>query len=87
MDTHFSTQVESALAARSAYDAVLVLDEVRAGAFGIAPGPPGTGGLGAGVMDAALLRFEVVRTLVEGTYFRLSEVVAAPSQTRIPISR
>ncbi|MCU0644022.1 MAG: hypothetical protein MUC94_07140, partial [bacterium] len=87
LDTHFSTQVESTLAARNAYDAVLVLDEIRPGAFGIAPGPLGIGGLGAGVRDAALLRLEVVRTLVEGIYFRLSEVVAAPSQTRTPISQ
>jgi hypothetical protein len=74
MDTHFSTRVEPALAARHAYDAVLVLDEVRTGAFGVAPGPPGVGTLGAGVRDAALLQSEVVRTLVDGAYFRLSAV-------------
>jgi hypothetical protein len=75
MDTHISMRAEPALAARNAYDAVLVLDEVRSGAFGVAPGPPGVGTLGAGVRDAALLQSEVVRTLVDGAYFRLSAAV------------
>jgi len=74
METGFSTRIEPVLAERGAYDAVLVLDEVRAGAFGVAPGPPGIGGLAAGVRDVARLRPEVVRTLEEGTYFRLSTV-------------
>jgi len=74
MDTHISMRVEPALAARHGYDAVLVLDEVRTGAFGVAPGPPGVGTLGAGVRDAALLQSEVLRTLVDGAYFRLSAV-------------
>jgi len=87
METRFSTRVEPALAARDTYDAVLVLDEVRGGVFGVAPGPPGTGTLGAGVRDAALLRAEVVRTRVEGVYFRLSAVVMAPSKDPGPVSR
>jgi hypothetical protein len=87
METHFSTRVEPALIARDTYDAVLVLDEIRTGAFGLAPAPPSTGGLGAGVSDGALLRSEVVRTMVEGVYFRLSVVADAPSQTRTPILR
>jgi hypothetical protein len=57
---------------------VLVLDEVRAGAFGVAPGPPGIGRLAAGVRDAARLRSEVVTTLAEGAYFRLSAVATTP---------
>jgi hypothetical protein len=87
MEAHFSTRVDPALAARGAYDAVLVLDEIRGGAFGVAPGPAGAGGLGAGVRDAALLRSEVVRTLAEGVYFRLSAVTGTPSRTRPSISR
>lgn len=79
METRFSTRVEPVLAERGAYDAVLVLDEVRAGAFGVAPGPPGIGGLAAGVRDATRLRSEVVRTLEKGTYFRLSTVATVPS--------
>jgi len=74
METHFSTRVESALDARDAYDAVLVLDEKRSGAFGLAPAPAGIGWLGAGVRDGVLLRSEVVHTLAEGEYFRLSAV-------------
>jgi hypothetical protein len=74
METHFSTRVEPALAARDAstYDAVLVLDELRGGVFGVAPGPARIGGLAAGVRDADLLRSETVRILAEGEYFRLS---------------
>jgi len=53
MGTRFSTRVEPALAQRDAYDAVLVLDEIRGGAFGVAPGPPGIGGRAVGVRDAA----------------------------------
>ncbi len=79
METHFSTRVEPALAARGAstYDAVLVLDELRGGVFGMAPGPARIGGLAAGVRDADLLRSETVRILAGGAYFRLSEVATA----------
>ena len=87
METHFSTRVEPALAARDRYDAVLVLDEIRGGVFGVAPGPARIGGLAAGVRDADLLRSEMVRTLAEGTYFRLSEVAAKPSPARVSISQ
>ncbi len=87
LETRFSTRVEPALAARDAYDAVLVLDEIRAGAFGVVPAPGGAGGLGAGVTDAALLRSEVVRTLAEGAYFRVAAVTAAPARPRTPILR
>jgi hypothetical protein len=85
MEAHFSTRVEPALAARGTYDAVLVLDEIRSGAFGVARGPLDMGALGAGVRDAAFLRSAVVRTLAERDYFRLSAVVMAPSQVRVPI--
>ena len=87
MEAHFSTRAEPALAARGAYDAVLVLDEIRSGAFGVAPGPPDVGTLGAGVRDAALLRAEVVRALAEGVYFRLSAVAGTPSRTQTSFSR
>jgi hypothetical protein len=87
METHFSTRVEPALAARDTYDAVLVLDEIRSGAFGVAPGPAGAGMLGAGVRDAALLRSRAARTLAERAYFRLSAVVVAPSEDQAPIPR
>ena len=87
MGTRFSTRVEPALAQRDAYDAVLVLDEIRGGAFGVAPGPPGIGGRAVGVRDAARLRSEVVGTLKEGEYFRLSAVATVPSKSRIPLSR
>ena len=87
METHFSTRVESALAARDTYDAVLALDEIRSGAFGVAPGPADAGMLGAGVRDGALLRPEAASTLAEGTFFRLSAVAAEPSRGRRPISQ
>jgi hypothetical protein len=87
MQTHFSTRVEPALAARETYDAVLVLDEIRSGAFGVAPGPPNAGTLGAGVRDAALLRSQAARILAERVYLRLSAVVVAPSKDPGPISR
>ncbi|MDH3496113.1 MAG: hypothetical protein OER21_05075 [Gemmatimonadota bacterium] len=86
MEAHFSTRVEPALAARDAYAAVLVLDEIRPGAFGVVPGPRDIGTLGAGVRDAGLLRSEALRTVAEGAYFRLSAVAIAPSQVRAPIS-
>jgi hypothetical protein len=76
METHFSTRVEPALAARQTYDAVLVLDEIRAGAFGVAAGPSGMDSPAAGVRDANLLHSETVTTLAEGSYFRLSRVTA-----------
>jgi hypothetical protein len=82
METRFSTRVAPVLAARDAYDGVLVLDEIRAGAFGVAAGPPGIGSLAAGVRDASLLRSEAVTTLAEGAYFRLSRVA-----TRVPGAR
>ena len=79
METRFSTRVEPALAARDRYDAVLVLDEIRGGVFGVAPGPARIGGLAAGVRDADLLGSEIVRTVAEGAYFRLSAVATAVS--------
>ncbi len=87
LDTRFSVRVAPAFAARAAYDGVLVLDEVRGGAFGVAPAPAGMGGLGAGVRDAVLLQSEVVRTLAEGEYFRVTAVAAATSRPRTPIVR
>ncbi len=74
METRFSTRIELVLAERGACDVVLVLDEVCAGAFGIASGPPGIRGRAAGARDASRLRLEVARALEEGTYFRLSTV-------------
>jgi hypothetical protein len=79
LETRFSTRVEPALAARDRYDAVLVLDEIRGGVFGVAPGPARIGGPAAGVRDADLLRSEIVRTVAEGAYFRLSAVATAVS--------
>ncbi len=79
LETRFSTRVEPALAGRDRYDAVLVLDEIRGGVFGVAPGPARIGGLAAGVRDADLLRSEIVRTVAEGAYFRLSAVATAVS--------
>lgn len=78
MDTRFSTRIGPALAARGAYDAVLIVDEVRGGAFGAAPAPAEIGALAAGVKDASPLRAEDVRTLAEGEYLRLSEIVKPP---------
>jgi hypothetical protein len=77
MEAHFSTRVAPALTAGDRYEAVLVLDEVRGGVFGVAPGPSRIGELAAGVRDADLLRPETVRTLAEGTWFRLSELTTA----------
>jgi hypothetical protein len=79
LETRFSTRVEPALAARDRYDAVLVLDEIRGGVFGVAPGPARIGGPAAGVRDADLLRSEIVRTVAEGAYFRLGAVATAVS--------
>ena len=76
MDVHFSTRVATALAAREAYSTVMVLDEIRRGAFGLAPGPREVGRLGAGVEDAGILHDEVVGAVAEGAYFRLSVVEA-----------
>jgi hypothetical protein len=84
MDAHFSTRVETALAVRDAYAAVLVVDEIRHGAFGVAPGPRAIGTVGVGVRDANLLRSEVVGTLAEGAYFRLSVVEAQEGGDRRP---
>ncbi|HSG81534.1 MAG TPA: hypothetical protein VLC48_04750 [Gemmatimonadota bacterium] len=84
METRFSTRAEPALADRDAYDGVLVLDEIRAGAFGVAAAPPGIGSLGSGVRDASLLRSEAVTTLAEGQYFRLSSVAARVPGPRDP---
>jgi hypothetical protein len=68
------------------YDAVLVRDEIRSGAFGVAPGPADAGMLGAGVRDAALLRSQAARTLAERAYFRLSAVAAERSRAPGPMS-
>jgi hypothetical protein len=74
MDTHFSNWAGRALADREAYDAVLVLDEIRQGAFGRAWWPLMGAAPGASLRDGALLRAESVTTLAEGEYFRLSLV-------------
>jgi hypothetical protein len=74
MDVDYSSWAGRALADRCAYDTLLVLDEIRAGAFGQAHAPLGGGGPGVGVRDAALLRSESVTTLAEGEYFRLGRV-------------
>jgi phosphatidylglycerophosphate synthase len=74
LDVDYSSRAGRALADRGAYDGVLVLDEIRPGAFGQAPSPVGDGAPGVGVRDAVLLRSEAVTTLAEGEYFRLSRV-------------
>lgn len=74
MEGHFSTRAEPALAARDAYAAVLVLDQLRGDAFGRAPAPSGAGSAGTGVSDAARLRSVALRPVAEGVYFRLSAV-------------
>ena len=78
MDVDFSTGAGRALAHRGEYDAVLVLDEIRPGAFGQARTPLGGGGPGVGVRDAVVLRSRAVTTLAEGEYFRLSRVEPGP---------
>lgn len=83
MDTYFSAHVEPALAARDKYDEVLVLDQVRSGVFRRLHDPPGLGGLGAGIADAALLQSETVMTIAQGEYFRLSRVIVSPAQQQI----
>ncbi len=87
METHFSTRVGPALAARGAYDAVLVLDEIRSGALGAVRGPPDMGALGAGVRDAARLRSTVATPLAERVYFRLSVVEGRSSGRSVPAPR
>lgn len=74
LDTHFSTKAGYVLAPDNKYDAVLLLDEIRSGALGKTPGPPGIGSPGAGVKDAELLRPLEISPLAEGTFFRLSKV-------------
>jgi hypothetical protein len=78
LDTHFSNWAGWALAHRDGYDAVLLLDEIAWGAFGVSRwsrvGPrPGTG-----VFDGSLLHDERFTTLAEGRFFRLSRLEAGP---------
>lgn len=70
LDTPFSTRAGRGLADRERYDAVLLLEEIRPGAFGRAPAAaPGTS-----LKDGDLLRPESLTTLREGAFFRLSRV-------------
>ena len=82
MEVHYSTRAAPALASRNSYDAVMVLDEIRSGAFGRVPGPSGIGGTGIGIKDGARLQTETIRTLAEGNFFRLSEVIDSCNQAK-----
>jgi hypothetical protein len=74
LDSRFSTSAAGALSDRAAGAAVLLLEEVRDGAFGqthssISASP------GAALRDGALLQDESFDVLREGTYFRLSRLL------------
>lgn len=78
LDTHFSNSAALALARRTEYDAVLLIEQTGPGAFGrratrVAGGTPG-----AAVRDGVLLRTETLTTLAEGRFFRLSRVERRP---------
>jgi hypothetical protein len=74
LETHFSTQVGPALALCDKYNMILLLDEIRTGAFGLAPDLPGMGSPGAGVKDTDPLHSIEITALANGTFFRISKV-------------
>jgi hypothetical protein len=74
METHISNWVGRALVDRDRYRAVLVLDEIGPGAFGIAHYWPIGGAPGAALSDGERLRQERVTPLATGQFFRLSQV-------------
>jgi len=74
MDVHFSNWAGRALADRDRYDAVLLLEQTGPGAFGQRAPLPAPATPGASIRDGAMLRSEVITTLAEGEYFRLSRV-------------
>lgn len=74
LDSKFSTTAAGVLANRDGYASILVLDEIRPGAFGqvpsqVSPRP------GSALRDGALLERESVEVLREGIFFRLSRLV------------
>jgi len=80
LDTHISTRAGRGLADRDSYAAVLLLEEVRPGAFGRAPAAPAVEP-GDTLRDGGLLRSEALSTLQEGVFFRLSRVEAPGRRT------
>lgn len=75
LDTPFSTRAGRGLADRERYAAVLLLEEIRPGAFGHAPSVPAAQP-GDTLKDGGLLRSETLKPLREGAFFRLSRVEA-----------
>lgn len=73
LETHFCTGAARALADRDSYDAVLLLEEVRPGAFGRFPSTLATMP-GASLRDGERLRGETFTVLREGAFFRLSRL-------------
>ena len=73
LETHFSRTARRALADRDAYDAVLLLEEIRPGAFGLAPTRM-SAVPGATLRDGDRLGSEAFTILREGEYFRLSQL-------------
>lgn len=73
LETHFCTSADRALADRESYEAVLLLEEIRPGAFGrfhskLATAP------GASLRDGERLHGETFTMLREGLYFRVSRL-------------
>lgn len=78
LDTRFSNWAGGALADRDAYDAMLLLEEIRHDAFGRAPAVHGDFP-GAFLKDGERLRKETVVPLRTGDYFQLSRVSPGPT--------
>jgi hypothetical protein len=86
LDTKFSTSAAPVLKHREGGTAILVLDEVRTGAFGLAPSPVGATP-GFALRDGAVLQRESFRVLSEGALFRLSRLVPAAEGDLVPGTR
>lgn len=76
LDSKFSTSAAAVLANRDAYVSILLLDEIRPGAFGQALSRVGATP-GSALRDGALLERESFEVLKEGTYFRLRRLLPA----------
>jgi hypothetical protein len=74
LDSKFSTSVAGVMANRDAYAVILVLDEIRPGAFGLAPSRIASKP-GSALRDGADLERASFEVLSEGTYFRLSRLL------------